>query len=145
MIKHVLNAVQTALKSVGGLRYVGEDWGQLDFYTERPPVNLPCALISFSSGDYSDAGRNVQLAAIQFSVRVADMPPVRGSVARPSPDTPYEVYDLLQAVYAALQGLSGQRFTPITRRRMSKINRDDSLREWELIFSTSFTDTDAVK
>lgn len=145
MIKQLLNAVQTALKEIDALRYVGEDWGQIDFYDNRPPVNFPCALISFSSGDYSDAGRGVQLASVQFSVRVADMPPVRGSAVRPTPEKPYEVYDTLQSVYAVLQGMKSSCFAPITRKRLLKVNRDDSVREWVLTFATSFTDTDALK
>ena len=29
-------------EQVPDLRYIAEDWGQLDFYNDAPPVKFPC-------------------------------------------------------------------------------------------------------
>ncbi len=141
MIKHILSSVQSALKErVPDLRYIAEDWGQLDFYREKPPVNFPCALIGFSSGEYSDSGQGQQLAKIEFTVSVTDMP-----LVRPNPEQSFDSYELLQKVYRTLQGLGDDCFAPVTRKRLMKISRDDGLREWIFTFQTAFLDNDAIK
>ncbi len=146
MIKYILSSVQSALKErVPDLRYIAEDWGQLDFYREKPPVNFPCALIGFSSGEYSDSGQGQQLAKIEFTVSVTDMPLVRGSAARPDSEQSFDSYELLQKVYRTLQGLGDDCFAPVTRKRLMKISRDDGLREWIFTFQTAFLDNDAIK
>lgn len=43
------------------IAYLAEDWGQLDFYNERPPVNFPCVLIDIAEAEFSDCTRKVQL------------------------------------------------------------------------------------
>ena len=49
-MKHILEAVMERLQEqVPDLRYIAEDWGQLDFYNDAPPVKFPCALISVSN------------------------------------------------------------------------------------------------
>ena len=46
-MKTILNAVMQRLKEqVSELRYISEDWGQLDYYETMPPVKFPCALVS---------------------------------------------------------------------------------------------------
>lgn len=48
-MKEILEAVMRRLKEqVPDLAYVSEDWGQMDYYNEAPPVKFPCALISVS-------------------------------------------------------------------------------------------------
>ena len=47
MIENAMIAVQDRLLELlpEKIAYLAEDWGQLDFYNERPPVNFPCVLM----------------------------------------------------------------------------------------------------
>lgn len=51
--------------------------------------------------------------------------------------------DLLQTVYATLQGLRGTTFSPLTRKNLIRVRRDDSIREFRMSFEFAFTDNDA--
>ena len=64
------------------IAYLAEDWGQLDFYNERPPVNFPCVLIDIAEAEFSDCTRKVQLREAILTVRVAHFDPVNISAYR---------------------------------------------------------------
>ena len=53
MIKQEIKAVFDIINSVPAIKWVDEDYGQIDAYEgERPPVAFPCALVTFNtSGD----------------------------------------------------------------------------------------------
>ena len=66
------------------IAYLAEDWGQLDFYNERPPVNFPCVLIDIAEAEFSDCTRKVQLGEAILTVRVAHFDPVNISALAPN-------------------------------------------------------------
>ena len=142
MLKDVLTAVKTALQGVSGLRYAGEDWGQIDYFRQSP-VKFPCALVDVETVDYSDNGPRYQQGVGSLTVRVADSRMFNGSFQSPPSEHEFEVFDLLQSVYKALQGLSGDTFSPLTRTKLIRARRDDSIREFRLSFDFAFTDPDA--
>ena len=109
MIKDTLTAVKEALKTVPDLRYTAEDWGQLDFFNQ-PPVRFPCVLLDAEEVRYSDSGRGFQQGEASLTVRVADNRVFNGSFQAPASQAEFAMFDLLQAVYQALQGLSGPGF-----------------------------------
>ena len=142
MIKDVLIAVKTALQGVSELRYAGEDWGQIDYF-RKPPVKFPCALIDVEEVDYSDDAPRYQQGDGLLTIRVADIRMVNDSFQSPPSKHEFGIFDLLQSVYKALQGLSGDTFSPLTRTKLFRARRDDSIREYRLLFKFSFTDPDA--
>ena len=105
MIKDTLTAVKEALKTVPDLRYTAEDWGQLDFFNQ-PPVRFPCVLLDAEEVRYSDSGRGFQQGEASLTVRVADNRVFNGSFQAPASQAEFAMFDLLQAVYKALQGLA---------------------------------------
>lgn len=142
MLKNVMKAVKEALQQVPELRYAGEDWGQLDYFRQSP-VKFPCALVDVEAVDYSDNGARYQQGIGSLTVRVADSRMFNGSFQAPPSDTEFAAFDLLQSVYKALQGLSGETFSPLTRTKLVRARRDDSIREFRLSFDFAFTDPDA--
>ena len=44
-MKNSLESIQQLLQAIEGLKYVDEDWGQLDYYSPNFPVQWPCVLI----------------------------------------------------------------------------------------------------
>lgn len=148
MDKDVLIASQERLdelKAAGLLKYVGEDWGQLDLYDTRPPVEFPCVLIDAAVVDYSDRGQRTQEGLGTLSVRYAEYDPVRISSGAPDNTRGFRCFDAMQQIYKALQGLSGDTFSGLTRIRMAKARRDDGIREYEITFRFAFVDNTAAR
>jgi hypothetical protein len=48
MIKEDLKAIYDLLNGMKNLKWVDEDFGQLDAYEVKPPVAFPCALVSLN-------------------------------------------------------------------------------------------------
>lgn len=148
MVKEVYTKVQERLHALiadGGLAYVGEDWGQLDLYDSRPPVNFPCCLFDATSADYSDASRGRQDGIGHITIRIADYRPVNVSSMAPDNARAFDMIDTLEAVYRAVQGLEGETFSKLTRVSLRKAKRDDGIREFEMTFRFGFVDNTALR
>ena len=140
-----LQGALDALKEDEVLSYVGEDWGQLDYYDKHPPVKFRCALYDIGQVDFADRGQRTQQGKGTINLRIADYKPVQVSSGSPDNLKPLEMYQALRAVYVAVQGLQGETFSPLTRTRCSRIIRDDGVREYVMSFSFGYVDTAAQK
>lgn len=139
MIKEALKAVKTALQNIKELRYSGEDWGQLDYFAQKP-VKFPCALVDIEEVEYSNNAPRAQQGIAGLTVRVADSRMFNGSFQAPPSETEFATFDLLQTITAALHGLSGPTFSPLVRTGIVRARRDDSIREFRISFQFAFTD-----
>lgn len=145
MIKDIFTAVEKAIiENAPGVKYVSEDWGQLDFYQSHPPVQWPCLLYDLAKFDYSDRGMHSQEAVGTIVIRIADYNAVNTSALAPDHTPPLAILEIISDVYKALQGLGGETFTRLRRTKLLRVRRDDGIREYEMTFQTSFTDNDAT-
>lgn len=141
-MKTFLNAVMQRLKEqVSELRYISEDWGQLDYYETMPPVKFPCALVSIDRVNYSVVAKDRRKAVVSVVVRIADAPSVTGNVAAPESyrNRAFAIFDLLEEVDEALNGLSGDTFNQFSLESIYRDNRQDFIREYNMTFETGFT------
>lgn len=145
MIKDPLIEVQQKLVALEFLSYVGEDWGQLDYYKDRPPVTFPCALIDTGGAKYSNRSRGSQDGEGVLLIRYADFQATRVSATAPDNTRGFEIIDNLSEIHKAVQGLTGELFSGLTRVRVSKVRRDDGIREFEIEYRFGFVDNTAVK
>ena len=53
-MKALLEKIQEKLSEVEGLKYIDENWGQLDYYSPNMPVQYPCVLIDIGQVQYSN-------------------------------------------------------------------------------------------
>ncbi|MXV37691.1 hypothetical protein GO491_03200 [Flavobacteriaceae bacterium Ap0902] len=79
-MKALLLQLQERIAEISDIKYVDEDWGQLDYYSPNMPVQWPCCLIDIQSVDYSNLGidlnktpKNRQNARIQIAFTLANM------------------------------------------------------------------------
>ncbi len=131
---------------VTGLKYVDENWGQLDYYSTNQPVKWPCALIDVNQVAWSNEGQHVQLGNASISIRVADMRLSNSNIKAPQVQrTRAEgIFDLLSNIHIALHGYTGDNMlSPMTRLSTRKVNRDDGIREFEVIYISQITDDTA--
>lgn len=141
-MKTILNAVMQRLKEqVSELRYISEDWGQLDYYETMPPVKFPCALISIDRVNYDAVAKDRRKASVSLVVRIADAPSVTGNAAAPESyrNRAFAIFDLLEEVGESLNGLSGDTFKRFSLESIYRENRQDFIREYSMTFETGFT------
>lgn len=147
-MKHIIQDMINRLSAeVTDLKYVGQDWGQLSFYNERPPVKFPCALIDFDGGSFSNEGRNVQEGILQFTVTLADW---SQRVSRPAPNDMQNrelaIYDLMEDVYKALQGWTGGTdYSPFVRVAVGKQVSPEGYRVRTITFTVNRKDSSAKR
>lgn len=147
MIENALAAVQDRLLELypENIAYLAEDWGQLDFYNERPPVNFPCVLLDIEEVQYSDLTRKAQRGDVVLTLRVAHYDPVNISATAPDRERAFRIFALMRMIYAALQGLSGEDFSGLTRTSLRRVKREDAIREYVMQFRFGGTDNAAYK
>lgn len=146
MIRNVCIAVQQKLLELHPheIPYIAEDWGQLDFYDQRPPVNFPCALVDAAECEFADLSRKAQRGTGVLTVRIADNPPINFSASAPDSERQFDLLGLTERVYTHLQGFCGEGFSGLTRISLRKVKRDDSIKEYELRFRFGGVDNSAM-
>lgn len=146
-MEKLLEDVQNRLLSkVAALKYVDEDWGQLDFYSPNPPAKFPCVLIDISQGNWSNTLKLVQMGLLQVKIRFAVMRLSNTSGKAPAgqKQNGLSAFGILKDIYKALHGYSGSRhYTKLIRVTTARIKRDDGLRIYEMVFTTELTDASA--
>ena len=70
MIKDDLKAVFDLLNSVPQLKWIDEDYGQIDSYNDKPAVSMPCALVSLNQ-QAEHLGGDEYNRANSITIRVA--------------------------------------------------------------------------
>ena len=139
MIEDVLIATQDRLLELipENIAYVSEDWGQLDYYNERPPVNFPCVLFDIEEAQFSDLTHKVQRGDAILTLRVAHFDPVNISALAPNREKQFRMFALLR--------MSGESFSGLTRISLRRAKREDAIREYIMQFRFGGTDNAAYK
>lgn len=145
MLKDVFAKVQAAIDAIPEGPYAAEDWGQLDYYEGRPPVTFPCVLYDICEATYTNRSMNAQDVRGKVRLRIADYRPTNVSSKSPDALKIFKMYDLFRNVYVAVQGLSGETFSPLTRTSLQRVYREDGIREFLMDFEFEAIDNDAVK
>ena len=145
-MKKLIADLKTRLSTVPEIRYIDEDWGQLDYYSPNQPVKWPCAIIDISQATWGNQGLHVQIGLVQVSIRVADMKLSNTNLKAPASqqEAAASIFDLLSSIHAVLHGWAGDStYGPLTRTLTRRVNRDDGIREFEMIYSVQIIDDSA--
>jgi len=147
-MKELIDDIKTRIEPVTGLKYVDEDWGQLDYYSGGPPVKFPCALVDIGQVQWSDNGNQVQIGTGSVIIRIADQRISNSNVKAPVAQKTKSLsfFDLIMYIHQKLHGWSGAKNNgPLTRVAYKKVKRDDGIREVEMIYAVEITDDSARK
>jgi hypothetical protein len=139
--KAILLNLKQHLTQVTGIRYVDEDWGQLDDYSPNPPVQWPCVLIDVSAVSYSNLGQDAtripnsrQQGEAQLTVKIANVKLSNTSVMAPPQGS--VILDLMQQVHNRLHGYRPyERAGKLIRVSMQRSRRDDGVQVYEVNYS----------
>lgn len=131
------------------IRWIDQDFGQLEHYEERPPVAFPCVLIDFNQTSYDQELMQVQMGTLNINIRLAFAPFSNSSSITPDfvQSKALQYYDIEMRLYQALQGWNPESdiCQPLVRISASNERREDPLRVRTLVFTTAFEDSSAQK
>ncbi|MEI6683445.1 MAG: hypothetical protein WCO44_12485 [Bacteroidota bacterium] len=147
-MKTLIADLKTRLAQVPTIRYIDEDWGQLDYYSPNPPAKWPCALIDISQVQWTSQGQHIQTGMVQLSIRVADVRLANTNAKAPESQrtAAASIFDLLYSINEKLHGWTageGSDYGPLTRVSTRRIAREDGIREFEIIYSVQLFETSA--
>lgn len=141
-------AIQARLKlKVAALKWIDQNFGQIDSYEQRPPVLFPCALIDLTGFSFEDLPKGAQRCNGRVIISLSTAPFSNSNASTPTPqkEKAIEYYEIEWAIHNALHN-----WIPVTgmekllRRTMDKQERDDALRERLIIFECGYCDAGAV-
>ena len=147
-MKAFLETLQTKLATLTALKYIDEDWGQLDSYSPNPPAKFPCALIDITSMNFSDIGKdnsdnpiNRQLGNGVVTVIIADLKLSNTSERAPQSqkNNAWSIWAIIEDLHKLVHG-----YKPIAnsgalmRTGIKRVRRDDGIQEYQITYSIGF-------
>ncbi|MDN3671679.1 hypothetical protein QWY99_01185 [Flavobacterium branchiarum] len=145
----VLKNIQDTLSTIPALKYVDEDWGQLDDYSPNPPTQFPSALIDIGNLQFSDIGKdrtatpqNRQMATGTIVISIASLKLTNTSARAPQTqrDQAWSIWGIVKSVHAKLHGVVvGGSAGAMMRTAMRKVKRDDGIQEYEVTYTIGVT------
>jgi len=147
-MKQIIQDIQNRLvQKVPALKYVDQDWGQMDFWREHP-VKYPCALIDVQMAQYSNIGDFIQQGDAMIVIRLFDMRISNSSNKAPvnQKENAKKIWQLIEDVNKALHGqnfLQPGYGLPM-RTQMRRTKREDGCYQTEIYYNIQFTDETCV-
>jgi hypothetical protein len=144
-MKTVLENIQKQLGTIPSLKYIDEDWGQLDDYSPHPPTQFPLALIDIGSIEFSHIGmdkkvvpQNRQMATGTIVITVANLRLTNTSLRSPKQqkDNVWEIWNVIECVHQELHGFKPDcNSGAMMRTALRRIKRDDGIQEYEITYT----------
>lgn len=137
MLKDLIEELIDRLGRIDGLRYVAEDWGQLDY--EQPPVQWPCALIDIQDIRYSQTGAGGLLGECGFVIRLANRAPHRVSANAPKrqKDETLVLSGIIDQIFLSIHAEGSEKHSPFVLQSVQKVKEPD-IQSYILSFATQF-------
>jgi len=135
-MRDVLNNILIQLKQrVPGLKYIDLDWDQLRI--KNAPVKYPCALVGWSSTQWTNEGRLMQSGLAEFVVSVAFNRGHKTSSGASDQQREQGLADL-DIVEQAYRALHGWRPSEKSSRMMRTATRSEQTSEGITVYRTTF-------
>jgi len=144
-MKALLEKIQQQVSEIAELKYIDENWGQLDYYSPNMPVQFPCALIDVQQVQFSNLGRDMskkpvqrQIGTIQIKITVANMRLSNSSMQAPrrQKEEVWAIWGITEKIHQQLHGVSLlPNVSALIRSSQSRTLRDDGVQEYEVYYS----------
>ena len=144
-MKALLEKIQEKLSEVAGLKYIDENWGQLDYYSPNMPVQYPCVLIDIGQVQYSNLGKDLtkrpvqrQIGSVQLRLTRANMRLTNTSIQAPrgQKEEAWAIWILIEQIHQKLHGsVLLPNVSPLIRASQQRTLRDDGLQEYEVYYN----------
>lgn len=144
-MKNLLEKLQLRLAEIPQLKYIDENWGQLDYYSPNMPVQYPCTLIDVQQVQYSNIGKDLtkiplqrQIAQVQIKITIANMRLTNTSLQAPrrQKEDAWSIWTLIEMIHQKIHGFSPlPNASPLIRTSQNRTLRDDGIQEYEVYYS----------
>lgn len=141
-MRTTLEAIQNKLSAIQSLKYIDENWGQLDYYSPNMPVQWPCCLIDIQTAQFSNVSKDFskrprarQNATISIELILANLRLSNTSFKAPKgqKSDAWAIYDIAESIQEVLHGVA---LTPnsskILRTSFGRVVRDDGVQEYRI-------------
>lgn len=143
----LIQSVETQLGTVTELKFICENYGQLDYYSPNHTVKWPLALIDLKAINFDDIGmdrtatpQNRQMGYTAVSLRIADLKLTNSSSKAPltQKNQARSIWLLIGKVHEKLQGwIPLENCSKLMRRSCARVEREDGIQEYEVIYITT--------
>jgi hypothetical protein len=150
-MKSFLETIQTKLATIPALKYIDEDWGQMDSYSPNPPAKFPCALIDITSLNFSNIGKdnsatpiNRQLAdgTVTFIIGNLKLSNTSQHAPQSQKDNAWNIWIVIDDLHKKVHGWKPLEDSgALMRTSLKRIRRDDGIQEYQITYSIGFTNT----
>lgn len=151
-MNEILNAIQKNIDTnLPAVKYIDENWGQLDIYGPEIPVKWPCVLIDLNQApQFSNTGKkmnllpvNRQQGTVVVELTVAALKLTNSSFKAPPTQKwhGFEIWEIVNDLHKIIHGWQpAEQSGSMTRTGMSKVRRDDGVQEIRVLYSLSLYD-----
>lgn len=144
----LLTDIRQRIDELGSLRYIDNDWGQLDDYGVNPPTKWPCVLVDIIDAKPESQGNHIQIMDCTVLIRLADLRTSNSSQRAPQAQQSkhYDLLSIASSIFAKLHGWhkADSSYGTLSRVGFRRHHRDDGIREYHILFRTILRD-DAAK
>lgn len=130
-------------EEVPAIKWIDQDFGQLESFEYRPAVDFPCVLIDFVATTYDQLAELAQMGNITVMLRLGFAPFSASNQTAPLDvrEKALEYYAIEQKVFEAVHGFETEYSGPLMRVSSDSEQRDkDGLRVRILTFTASYED-----
>ncbi len=148
-MKTILKNIQEKLSEVTELKYIDENWGQLDYYSPNMPVKWPCCLIDINDVNFTNQGidrtkepNNRQIGKATIRLTLANLKLSNTSMQAPQTqkNQAWLIWDLAQKIHEKLHGFYPEsNSSKMLRQSLRRSVRDDGVQEYFITYSVEFT------
>lgn len=142
-MEEIILNIQNKIKEAG-VKYVDEDWGQLNLFQNDILVQYPCCLFDITDGSFDNIGQNRtktpkerQLGRFSLELCIADLKLSNTSGKAPLSQKlgAWKIHELIQNIHDKLQGFSpAENCSKLIRKSYKKVRRDDGVQEYRIIY-----------
>jgi hypothetical protein len=128
------------------LKYVDENWGQLDYFSPSHPVKYPCAIADIDNVQWSNLGNHCQTGVAKIRITIANLKLGNTSNAAPAAQRQkaFQIVDLMADIHRALHGWKpAENAGNLTRNAIRIVQRENGIKQYEILFDLQIADESA--
>lgn len=146
-----LSLIARITEQVPEIKWIDQDFGQLENYTDRPAVQFPCVLIDFPDQHFKELGDGDQWGEVTIQLRIgfAAFSSANSAAPTSAQELALQYYEIENKLFAALNGwvplYNGAPISePIIRTRAATEGREDTYRVRVNQYTTAYEDMGAM-
>lgn len=140
----LLDNIKTKISEITEIKYIDENWGQLDYYSANQPVQWPCCLIDISDIQFSDIGKDRGKIPVQrqmgnciVKITIANLRLTNSSQRAPigQKNEAWKVWGLMEQLHQKIHGyVPIKNASAMIRQNLQRTLRDDGGQEYTLTY-----------